>query len=51
MAHQDEIARDQSLVSRGIDHREMTFLFAGNQRSFEPPLIEVLNDDAGKFSW
>jgi hypothetical protein len=38
-------------VSRGIDHREVAFLFAGDERSFEPALIEVLNDGAGKFNW
>ena len=51
MAHQDEIARDQSLVPGGIDHREMAFLFAGDQRGLEPSLIEVLDDGAGIFEW
>ena len=49
MAHQDEIARNQPLVSGGIDHREMAFLFARDQRSLEPALIEVLDDSAGVF--
>ena len=49
MAHQDQIARHQSFVSGGIDHREMAFLFAGDQRSLQPALIEVLNDGAGVF--
>ncbi len=51
MAHQDEIARDQSFMTRGIDHREMAFLLAGDERSLKPALIEVLDDSAGKFNW
>ena len=51
MAHQDEIARNQPLVPGGIDHREMAFLFAGDQRGLEPALIEVLDDSAGIFDW
>ena len=49
MPHQDQIARNQPLVSGGIDHREMAFLFARHQRSFEPALIEILDDSAGVF--
>jgi hypothetical protein len=51
MAHQDEIARNQPLVPGGIDHCETAFLFASDQRSLEPALIEILNDGAGKFNW
>ena len=51
MAHQDQIARDQSFVSRGIDHRQMAFLFARDEPGFEPALIEVVDDGAGIFKW
>jgi hypothetical protein len=49
MAHEDQIARDQSFVAGGIDHCEMAFLFARDQRGPEAPLIEVLDDGTGKF--
>src|ERR1019366_8377066 len=49
MAHQDQIARNQRLVSGGIDHGEMPFLFPGDQSSPEPALVEVLDNSAGVF--
>jgi len=49
MAHQDQIARNQPLVSGGIDHGEMAFLFPDDEGGFEPALIEVLDDGAGVF--
>jgi hypothetical protein len=50
MAHQYEIARNQSFVPAGIDDREMAFLFARDEGGLEPALIEVLDDSTGVFN-